>query len=160
MKKSFITAVVALAVAAPAYFAFAADDFAFKSQIEGRQAFMQVYRFNLSILGGMAKGDVEYDADLAAASANNLLAASKMSNGAMWPMGSHTEAAGLADVTAAKEAIWSTYPDISDKGKDLTEALTAMAAVAGDGLESLRSNMGAVGNGCKGCHESYRLSRD
>lgn len=160
MKKSFLTAVVALAVAAPAYFAFAADDFAFKSQIEGRQAFMQVYRFNLSILGGMARGDIEYDAELAAASAHNLLLASKMDNGAMWPMGSHTEAPGLADLTAAKEAAWSTNADIAEKAKALTEALTAMAAVAGDGLGPLRSNMGAVGNGCKGCHENYRLSRD
>jgi len=160
MKKSFFAAVVALAVAAPAYFAFAQDDFAFKSQIEGRQAFMQVYRFNLSILGGMARGDVEYDAAMASASANNLLAASKMDNGAMWPAGSHTEAPGLADLTAAKETAWSTYPEIAEKGQALTEALTAMAAVAGDGLGPLRSNMGAVGDGCKGCHESFRLSRD
>jgi cytochrome c556 len=160
MKKSFLAAVIALAVAAPAYFAFAADDFAFKSQIEGRQAFMQLYRFNISILGGMARGDVEYDAAAASAAANNLLVASKMDNGAMWPMGSHTEAPGLADVTAAKETAWSSYPNIAEKGKDLTEALTTMAAVAGDGLEPLRSNMGAVGNGCKGCHKNYRLSRD
>jgi len=159
MKKSFLAAVVAIAVTAPAYFSFA-DDFAYQSQIEARQAFMQVYRFNLSILGGMARGDVEYDAATASAAANNLAAAANMNNRAMWPAGSATEAPGLGELTAAKESIWASGSDIGTKSQDMRAAAEAMAAVAGDGLDALRSNMGAVGNGCKGCHESYRLSRD
>lgn len=160
MKKSFLVTLVTITMSGTAYMAVAADDFAFQRQIEGRQAFMQVYKFNLGILGAMARGNMEYDADVASASANNLLAASKMNNAAMWPAGSHTEAAGLGEFTAAKESAWTTYPEIADKGKALTEALTAMAAVAGDGADALRANMSDVGNGCKGCHDDFRLSRD
>lgn len=160
MKKTILVAMVTLALGTSTYFAIAADEVAFAREIKARQSFMQVYAFNLGILGAMAKGEKPYDADMASAAANNLLAASKMSNGAMWPAGSDLGADGLEGVTWAKPEIWTTYPEIGEKGKALTEALTSMAAVAGDGLDAVRGNMGGVGDGCKGCHESFRMPQD
>lgn len=157
MRKLFVATFITIAVGMPT---FAQDDVAFAREIKARQSLMQVYAFNLGQLGAMAKGDAPYDAEQASNAANNLRAAATMKNGAMWPAGSDASAAGLADVTAAKPEIWSTYPEIADKGKALAEAATAMAAVAGDGLDSVRSNMGDLGNGCKGCHESFRISDD
>ena len=160
MKKLLSVTLATVALGATTFVTFAQEEAPFQNQIEARQSFMHVYRFNLGILGAMAKAEMPYDAVQASAAANNLLAASKMSNGAMWPAGSDMSAEGLEGVTWAKPEIWSTYPKIGEKGQALTEALEAMAAVAGDGLGALRSNMGAVGDGCKGCHEPFRASKD
>ncbi len=137
-----------------------ADQHKFADEIQARQSLMQVYRFNLGVLGGMAKGDREYDADLASAAANNLLAVANMKNGAMWPAGSSEDGEGLADYTAAKADNWSNYPVVMEKQKALRAALETMAAEAGNGLDAVRANIGAVGKGCKGCHEDFRASRD
>lgn len=160
MKKFLLVTLVTVALGATTFVTIAQDEVPFENQIDARQSFMHIYRFNLGILGAMAKGEMPYDAELASASANNLLAASKMSNGAMWPAGSDMSAEGLEGVTWAKPELWANGPELAEKGRALSEALQAMAAAAGDGLGTLRSNMGAVGDGCKGCHESFRASKD
>lgn len=143
-----------------ATFAFAQDVSQFENQIEARQSFMRVYAFNLGLLGSMAKGETPYDAQQAIDAAENLLANAKMKNSAMWPAGSDAGAPGLGEVTRAMAVIWSNFPDVGEKHQALTDALTEMASVAGNGLDAVRSNMGAVGNGCKGCHESFRVPKD
>ena len=160
MKIQLTTAAIALTLAGSTFGTFAADDFEFKSQIQARQAVMRLNSFNLGLLGAMAKGEAPYDAKVAAAAANNLLAIANMDNAAMWPAGSGADAPGLADKTRAKPEIWSTYPEITEKQQALTDALTTMAAAAGEGLDAVRANMGAVGDGCKGCHESFRVPKD
>ena len=42
--------------------------------VEARQSLMHLYAFNLGLLGGMAKGEIEYDAEAAGAAASNLAA--------------------------------------------------------------------------------------
>lgn len=160
MKKTLLAAIATVALGATTFVTFAQDEVPFANQIEARQSFMHIYRFNLMILGAMARGDVEYDAAQASAAANNLLAASKMSNGAMWPAGSDSNAPGLAGVTAAKPELWANMSMVGEKGQALRAALEAMAAVAGDGLGAVRANMGAVGDGCSGCHDNFRESDD
>ena len=159
MKRQFAIA-TAIALCATSFIAVAADDFPFKKQIQARQSFMKVYAFNLGLLGAMAKGEADYDAKLASAAANNLLAAAKMENSAMWPAGSDAGAEGLKDKTRAKPKIWSSFPEVGEKHQALTDALTAMTAEAGNGLDAVRANMGAVGDGCKGCHEPFRVPKD
>ena len=132
----------------------------FEKQIEARQSFMRVYAFNLGLLGSMAKGETSYDAQLATDAAENLLANAKMKNSAMWPAGSDADAEGLKDKTWAKAVIWSNFAEVGEKHQALTDALTTMAAEAGNGLDAVRANMGAVGDGCKGCHESFRAPKD
>lgn len=160
MKKLLAAISVVIAFGVSTFTAFAADEGPFDGQIEARQAFMNVYKFNLGLLGAMAKGDAPYDAKLASASAHNLLAAANMKNSAMWPVGSDAGAPGLEAATAAKPGLWSADSEAGEKHQSLLTALTEMAAVAGDGLGSVQANMGAVGKGCKGCHESYRVSED
>lgn len=160
MKKFLLVSFATAALGATTLVTLAQEEVPFQNEIDARQSFMHVYRFNLGILGAMAKGEMPYDAEQASAAANNLLAASKMSNGAMWPAGSDMSADGLEGVTWAKPEIWTSFPEVGEKHRALSEALEAMAAVAGDGLAAVRSNMGAVGDGCKGCHEPFRASKD
>ena len=46
--------------------------------IKARQAMFQLYSFNIGILGAMAKGEREYDADVAREAAENLQAAANL----------------------------------------------------------------------------------
>lgn len=132
----------------------------FEKEIKARKSVMQLYAFNLGLLGDMAKGEREYDATLAAAAANNLNAAAMMDNGAMWPQGSDADNADLKVETRAKPEIWSTYPEVADKGKDMGQATAVLAAMAGTGLEGMKKSVAAVGKSCKGCHEDFRIPKD
>ena len=128
--------------------------------IKARQSFMRVYSFNLGLVGDMAKGKSQYDAEIAANAAQNLLALVKMNNGPMWPKGTSNTDPGLSEKTRALPEIWTTYPKISERHKELKEALEKFVGVAGKDLASLRGGMKAVGKGCKGCHEKFRAEKD
>jgi cytochrome c556 len=53
--------------------------------IKARQSLMQLYAFNLGLVGDMAKGKSEYDAEIAANVAQNLLVLAKLKTDPMWP---------------------------------------------------------------------------
>lgn len=129
-----------------------AEEYAFKKQLKARQSFMQVYAYNLGLLGAMAKGGAEYDAEIANSAA-------KMENSPMLSAGSGADDDGLADKTRAKAEIWSSFPEVGEKHKNLTTALTNMAEQAGIRLDAVKANMGTVGDGCKGCHENIRVPK-
>ncbi|UTW11890.1 c-type cytochrome [Marinobacterium rhizophilum] len=128
--------------------------------IEARQSFMQLYSFNLGLVGEMAKGNTEYDPEIAASAAQNLLALAKMNNSQMWPEGSSKADAGLDEMTRALPEMWSTFPKVLEKQDALTSALENFATVAGKDLDSLRGGMKAVGDGCKGCHTDFRAKKE
>ena len=128
-----------------------------ENAIKARQSLMQLYAFNLGQLGAMAKGEVEYNADAAQAAANNLLAAASMNQMAMWPQGTDSES--MPGKTEALPVIWTTFPAIAEKGQALVDAATVMAAEAGNGLDAVRANIGAVGGSCGGCHKTYRVPK-
>lgn len=132
--------------------ATAAEPFA--KEIKARKAVMQLYSFNLGTLGAMAKGNMPYDAKKAQAAADNLNAAANMKNGAMWPKGSDNVALGKR--TRAKPEAWTKYPMVAEQGKALKAAAAKMAAVAGNGLDSVKANMKAIGQSCGACHKIAR----
>jgi len=155
MKTLLTLAALVMAISGVSSTASAGD---FDKKIKARQAVMQIYSFNLGILGAMAKGAMPYDAKLASNSANNLLAAASMKNGAMWPQGSDMTA--NPGKTWAKVEAWTTYPKVAEKSKALVDGATKMAANAGNGLDAVRANIGDVGSDCKGCHEPFRQPKD
>ena len=82
-------------------------------------------------LFGMAKGEIEYDAEMARTYAEHLDAMANVEGGAMWPQG--TDNGAYEGKTRALPEIWTTYPEVAKKGEALSEAAAALAAVAGDG---------------------------
>ena len=103
MKKT-LAALSGIALAASlATTAIGQDDRALKAAVDARQGLMDLYAFNLGLLGGMAKGDIAYDADAASKAAGNLAALSRLDGSRMWPPGSDNGA--LGDETAALAAI-------------------------------------------------------
>lgn len=122
--------------------------------IKARQGFMKMVSFNAGPLFGMAKGEVECDAELATKLAKNLHALTQMDNGAMWPEGSdNTKYEGK---TRALPEAWTTYPKVAEAHQAWVDAIAALTPVAGQGLDTLKEKVGAVGKRCKGCHDDFR----
>lgn len=122
--------------------------------IKARQGEMQLRSFNAGPLFGMAKGKIDYDAEMAKTLAGNLKLLLDLDNGRAWAQGSDNE--NYAGKTTALPNIWTTYPEISDYGKKYVMAVNELAAAAGNGQDALRSKIGALGKSCKGCHDEFR----
>lgn len=134
-------------------------DKAVLAAVKARQAQMTLYAFNIGLLGGMAKGDIEYDAAAASAAAGNLAALSMLDQSRLWPQGSDNAALG-DETTEALPVIWSADSTIGQKAKEMSEAAVAMEEAAGGGLDSLRGAMGPLGKSCGSCHETYRKAQN
>lgn len=155
MKKRLGCIALIAVVTASASFALAAD-FPFDKEIKARQGMFQVAGFNLGILAAMVKGEREYNAELAAASAKNVHLASMIDQGAVWPEGSDTSNAALAGKTNAMPELWMNLPDVVKKHGAWTAASAKLAEAAGNGLDALKPALGEVGKTCKSCHDDYR----
>ena len=127
----------------------------FDGHLKARQGMFRIMAINLGIIGDMAKGDTEYDAEQATMAADNLHAVSMINPLILFPEGSDAEA---IDGTRALPAIWENTDDVGSKWADLGEAVSGLQEVAGDGREALGPALGPVGNACKACHDEYRAS--
>lgn len=156
MKSTLFAAICIVAAGAGANSAFA--DGHLEKAVKARQGFMQVVSFQLGPLGAMAKGEMEYDAELAAANAANLQALANMNTGAMWPAGSDNAALG-EDKTRALPAAWAADSKVGEKHQAWADASAQLAAAAGNGLDALKPAVGAVGKSCGGCHDDYRAEK-
>jgi cytochrome c556 len=121
--------------------------------IAARQAHMDLYAFNLGLVGGMARGNIDYDADAATAAAANIAALSRLDQSRYWPEGTSTLD---SSETRALPELWDNIPDVIVKAQALSAAADAFAGQAGGGLDALRAGLGPVGQACGACHESYR----
>jgi len=147
---------IGLAAAATIYSpASVSADKAVEKAIKARQGLMQVYSFNMDLLSDMAKGKMDYNAELAALAAKNLNTVASMNTGAMWPQGSGND----NHKTRALPEIWSTFPKIAEAGKTMADSSAALAEVAGNGLDALKGGMGDVSKSCKGCHDDFRAKK-
>ena len=145
--KFFAVAALATAAGAPVI----AQD-ALEGAVKARQAHMQLLSFNLGTLGGMARGNAEFDAAAAQAAADNLVTLSMMNQMPYWPAGSDSESVAGS---RALPAIWTDLAGVGAKGADFAAAAAAMQAAAGS-LEGVQGAMGALGASCSGCHQAYR----
>ena len=143
-----ILLMVGFAAVAPVFSAEDPNEYA----IEARQALMTLRGWYAGTLFGMAKGDIEYNAEAASAAAANLKMVANADEGAMWPEGSDNTA--YKGKTRAMPEGWTDYD--AKYGEALGEASAAMADAAGNGIDALRANIGALGDACSGCHDAYR----
>lgn len=118
-----------------------------------RQGYMKMVVFNAKPLFGMAKGKIDYDADLAASLADNLLQLSQMNTARMWPKGSSGDDYLESD---ALPEIWADGSDFSNREQAFKDAVAELAAVAGEGQSALRGKAGGLGKACKACHDDFR----
>lgn len=153
MRKTFL-ALLCLLVTGPLSIAIAADEDPNLLLIEARQGEMELRAFSAGPLFYMAKGEIPYDAEQAAKLANNLKVLLQLDIGAAWAADTGNDK--YPGKTEALPKIWSTYPKVAEHGKEYASAVNELAAVAGDGLDALRSKIGGLGDACKGCHDDFR----
>lgn len=121
--------------------------------VKTRKAHMQLYAYNLGILGGMARGNMEYDAAKAQSAADDLLALTKLDQSGYWIEGTDSMS---YDDTRLLPTLFDNMADAMTKGQAMSDAAMAMQAAAGSGLEGLQGAIGAVGGACGSCHKAYR----
>lgn len=153
MHKWLTLSLGAAAAALVCYAAFAADD-PNVALIEARQGEMELRAYSVGPLFAMAKGKMPYDAEQAAKLAGNLKVLMQIDMGRAYAPGTGNDK--YPEETHALPEIWSTYPKVAEKGKEYAASVDELVAVAGDGLDALRSKIGAVGDACKGCHDDFR----
>ncbi|MGR3321055.1 MAG: c-type cytochrome [Pseudooceanicola sp.] len=155
--RKFVFAAAALSVIGVTGAAIGAShaDPAVLGAIKARQSVMQLYAFNLGKLGAMAKGEMDYDADIAKGAAENLAALASLDQSQMWPSGSDNS---TLEETRALPALWEDMQGVMKTAGDLATATSALAETAGDGLDAVRAGLGPVGGACGACHKAYRAS--
>lgn len=127
--------------------------------VKARKAHMQLYAHNMGILGGMAKGEVEYNADAASAAATNLATLTSLNQTSYWTPGTSSD--DLPEESRAMPAIWEEggFAKAIEIGGALNAAAQALADAAGNGQEALGAAMGGVGQQCSACHKAFQKPR-
>ncbi len=148
MYKTFAALAAATALTATA--AFAQD---LPKEVKARQGQFQIMAINLGILGGIAKGAIEYDAATAQAAADSLVGISMVNPAPLWVEG--TDEMSI-EGTRAKAEIWDNLDDVVAKWNAFGEAAKVMQAAAGEGPEAIGPALGTIGGTCKACHDAYR----
>jgi cytochrome c556 len=145
--KFFKIAAIGAVLAAGA--AFAEGDATDPAAME-REKVMKAIGGAMGTLGGMAKGEVAYDAAAAEAAKAALVTAAGGVAAAF-------ETQGGEDATSeAKPEIWTSWEDFVKKSDALTAAATAADVSS---AEAIGASLGAIGGACKDCHTTYRVMK-
>lgn len=151
--KKFSAIGLSVALIASAGIAASHSEKAANDAVNARHAQMQLIAYHTGILGSMAKGERDYDAEMARVAATNLHHAAGFDPASLWLEGT---AQGTVEGSRAKAEIWSDMDGFTEALEGLQNASAEMVDAAGTDLESLRAGMGAVGKACGACHDKYR----
>ena len=124
--------------------------------VDARQAQFTLFAHNLAVVGSMAQGRMEYDADAAQVAADNLYHLTRHDQGRMWPEGTDN---ATIDGTRALPSIWEDLDDFTAKFVALQDAAEALQGVAGDGMDAMGPAVGQLGAACAACHDAYRAEQ-
>ena len=116
--------------------------------VHARQTLMDGNGGAMGALGGMAKGEKEFDAVAAEAAKQTLIAnaaeiANKFKNNASDPE------------SKAKAEIWANWDEFSGYADNLGKAAAALDASSLDGV---KAGIGAIGGACNECHTEFKAS--
>lgn len=147
---SFKRLIGTLALGAAVAFPAMADN---DPAVEARQGQFKLFAHNFGVLGSMAQGRIDYDAEAAQTAADNLFHLTRHDQGTLWPEG--TDSMSI-DGTRANPDIWDNLDDFVAKFGALQTAAEGLQDVAGDGLEAMQGGFGPTAAACQACHQAYR----
>lgn len=124
--------------------------------IEYRQSALRVLAWQLGPMGAMAKGEIDYDAEVFASRAANLAAVAPLPwegfmEGTLRDDGHGVETEALAKIGDD----WEGFHERRDTFIEEANTLAKMVE-NGEEFADLRQQVGAVADSCKGCHDNYR----
>jgi cytochrome c556 len=134
--------------------AFAQDaEDPFADAVETRHGLMLQMATDLGVLGGIAKGEIAYDAAAATKAAANVAAIASVLSMAQFPAGSEN---GKSADSFALPDIWAKQDDFLAKIVDLNNAADAMKTAAATDGDAIKASMAQLGGACSACHKAYR----
>ena len=148
MKKSAIAALVLAAAAVPVV----AQQMKVENQVKYRRAAYQLMNLNFGSLEAMTSDKKPYNRDEAMRNAEFVALLSTV------PKGFFGE--GTDKDTKAKPEIWTKRADFDAKMDKMTTETAKLPAVARSGdVAALKTQVHAVGEACKACHDEYRAKQ-
>jgi cytochrome c556 len=147
MRRSLSLAVLAVALMAGT--AFAQEDI-----IKLRQRLMDVNGQAAGVAVGMIRGNIPFDAVVAAAAAKSIAADNDVLPD-LFPTGSDKDD-GEAKTKAAPE-IWTDNAGFRAISAKMVKDANAAATAAANGKDAFATAFNAVGQNCGGCHQKYRI---
>ena len=130
-----------------------ADLFKPEDAVKYRQSLYQVMAAQAGVIGGMAKGEIDFDAAALHQRAINMSNAASLLGETYFPETRDVEASNML----AKG--WEDTEGRIAKAKDFGAALKNLVQVSGEeGFDQAqaRKAAGALFKTCKGCHDDYR----
>lgn len=127
---------------------FKADDL-----VKYRQSIYQVMSAQAKVLGSMAKGETEFDAEAVHERALNLGNVAKLLGETYVPATQDVKDSNMLP------AAWNDMDGFQDKGKAFGGALQELIAVSGESdfdAKAARPAIGKLLKSCKACHDDYR----
>ncbi|WP_299875880.1 cytochrome c [uncultured Sulfitobacter sp.] len=146
-----LTVLLTVGAVSTASFAASHESKSSNAAVNARHAQMQMVSYSIGLLGAVAKGEMDYSAEMVSSAAKNLQALARMDKASLWIAGTEQ---GAVDGSRAKAEIWSDPDGFAATFKQMDDAATALIDAADAG--AVGAGMGALGGACKACHEKYR----
>ncbi len=123
--------------------------------VEDRKELMKAVVKSVKIAVPMAKGEVPFDAAVAAAAMQTINEVpDKFVK--LFPAGSDKH-----EKTEASPKIWTDMKDFMAKAADLKAASKATKDAVGKGQDAFKAAVfGSLVKTCKGCHDTYRIKKE
>jgi len=118
---------------------------------EERHELMEGVKDAAKPVGGMLKGEVEFDAVVVMESFNTWSEAAGVF-GELFPEGTET-----GYDTAARGTVWTDREGFNEQLETFAQAVDSAIEAAPQDLEALKASAGPIFKACKGCHEDYRV---
>lgn len=144
----FSTKVLAIGMTMFAGIALAEGD-ATDPMVIAQKDLMKSFGGAAKTLGGMAAGEVPFDAVAAAAAKEVLIAGSA-------DIAVKFATAGTDPASESSPTIWTSWDAFLVKAGDLNTAATTLDVAS---VETIGAGMGAIGGACKACHMEYRVKK-
>jgi cytochrome c556 len=121
--------------------------------VETRQSLLHLMGWNMSPLGAMARGRIDFDTARVQTNAERLAALSGMLADAF---AADTRSNDVA--TESLDVIWENPEDFAAKVEANMEAAGALVEVSATGDEgAIKEAIGRLGSTCGGCHDDFRV---
>jgi len=143
----FLTKTILAVTLVAAGAAYAEGPAATNADVIARQELMKSFGGAAKALGGMASGEVAYDAAAAEAAKKALVDGAAMIEAKFT---TNAEDPG----SKSQPAVWTNWDDFLAKGKALGDAAAALDVAS---AETIGAGMGGIGGACKACHTDYRM---
>jgi cytochrome c556 len=115
-------------------------------QVKARMETMSQISDAMKVIGTMAKGAAEFDADAAEAALERVASLATQ-------IPEDFEPKATDPVSEARPEIWEEWDSFTAQAEDLAETADALSITARD---DLRPAIAELGGACRACHEDYR----